>query len=58
MGRFFLIPIGFSGGFLEPVAGLFPEQVLKGFVVGKLDGPLLLRGGSLLPFTHSGDLPC
>jgi hypothetical protein len=58
MGRLLPISIGFTGNFLELVAGFFPEQLFKGFVVCKLDGTLFFFGGSLLLSTHSGDLPC
>jgi hypothetical protein len=60
MRRVFPISIGFPGvtgyssGF---VSDLFGEQVFKGFIVGKFDGPLLF-GGSLLSSRHSGDPPC
>jgi len=62
MRRAFPIPIGFSGvagNSLRFVPALFSEQVLKGFVVGKLDGMLLFGASreSLLSSRHSGDLP-
>jgi hypothetical protein len=58
MRRLFPISIGFLGFFLELVAYQFGVQVLKGLVVGKLDGALFLNGSLLLPSRHLGDLPC
>jgi hypothetical protein len=61
MGRLFPIGIGlsgFTGRFLELVADLFAEQMLKGFIVGKLYGTLFFGGSSFVAPSHSGDLPC
>jgi len=57
MGRLFPILIGFLSNFFEFVAGFFPKQTLKGFIICEFDGTLFLSG-SLLTSTHSGDLPC
>jgi len=59
MRRAFPISIGFSGISGDPlgfVSDLFGEQVFKGFIIGKLKGPLL--SGAFLSSRHSGDLPC
>ena len=61
MGRFFPIGTGFSGftgRFLELVANLFAEQMLKGFIVGKLYRTLFFSEASFVSSSHSGNLSC
>jgi hypothetical protein len=58
MRRLLPISIGFLGFFLELVPDQFGVQMLKGFIVSKLDGSLFFGGSLLLSPSHSGDLPC
>jgi hypothetical protein len=41
MGRLFPVSIGLLSNFLEFVAGFFPGQPLKGFIISKVKGPLV-----------------